>query len=267
MSLQLRGSILIYGNRVEPHRHNRGRSLWPTSVVQERGCFPQPKVSISATLSTFLILKPHSCWWLISAALLRGVALAFLRQTAGLVYCTHLIMKWKGRCKRQIDYKLFYEYLFLHGGDLKIYKQMYTVAACSSEGFFQCFKTMWRHTRSQWLQFMLEDGNKGGQRIAGLWCQTHPVRLPCSTMLCISEEDDCGSSGRWTTGWKHTPLDKQHHMLPCKGQSLFVLVIFCSVCWPTSLRVQTFVPLQLIKVLLPSSGHNHCNVEKILQGC
>lgn len=202
--LQFRGSILIYGNRVEPHRYNRGslRSLWPTSVVQECGCFPQPKVSISATVSAFLIFKPHSCWWLISAALLRGVVLAFQRQTAGLVYCTHLIMKWKGRCKRQIDYKLFSEYLFLRAGHpWKTSKYpLRQRARPHARGVFLFSVSSRRggaHGHSD-CGLCWGGDNRGGHKIAGLWCQTNRVRLQRSKMLFISEED--GSSGRWTTG-------------------------------------------------------------------
>lgn len=53
---------------------------------------------------------------------------------------------------------------------------------------------------------------------------------------------------------------------PARVRACLYLLLFCSVCWQTSLSVQTFPLLQPIKVLLPSSGQNHCSREKILRG-
>lgn len=142
-------------NNIDLWQMSRGsltqqRSLWVTVVVVVQECLWLKTIRFSSqpepTVSTFLVSKPHFCWWLISPALLQGAALALHRRTTGLLYCLtpHNEMErsmQKASESQQNDCKLFLNICFY---DRRIQTSSHRGEFTEKEFFF--FTLQQRHT-------------------------------------------------------------------------------------------------------------------------
>lgn len=121
-----RGTVSIYGSEKRLADTTRGYSDLRGSprLRKSASASPNQRFCLGAVLA-FFISKPHSCWWLISPALLQGAALTFRRQTTGLAHCAHLLMKWKSLYKWQKVCKLFINHFWVSAlydfGAMKMY--------------------------------------------------------------------------------------------------------------------------------------------------